>query len=51
MVFLKNFKDKIGSKYTPKITKLHHFKKNFGSMPPNPLTKRIDMHVFKSEKK
>ena len=40
MVFLKFFKDKIWSKYTPKRTKLHHLKKKFrgggGGMPPNP---------------
>ena len=34
---MKFFKDKILSKYTPKRTKLHHFKKiSRGSMPPNP---------------
>ena len=37
---MKNFKDKIESKYTPKRTKLHHFKKNsHGGMPPNPPSK------------
>ena len=35
-----NFEDKIGSKYTPKRTKLYHFKNIYrGSMPPNPPSK------------
>ena len=62
MVFLKFLKDKIWSKYMPKHTKLHHFKKfSLGGMPPNPPSKahgfamRImslrDMQISKSEKK
>ena len=40
MVIFEIFKDKIWSKYTPKRTKLHHFKKiSRGSMPPNPPSK------------
>ena len=43
MVIFKFFKDNIYTKYTkytPKRTKLHYFKKNFrGSMPPNPTSK------------
>ena len=39
---MKNFKDKIGSKYTPKRTKLHHLKKILGgACPRTPLAKRI----------
>ena len=36
MVILKFFKDKISSKYTPKGTKLHHFKKILGGHAPEP---------------
>ena len=41
--FFVNFEDKIVSKYTPKRTKLHHFK-NFlrgGGKPRTPLAKRM----------
>ena len=62
MVFFEKNKDKIGSKYTLKRTKLHRFKKfSRGSMPPNPpsnahgLAMRSmslrDMQIPKSEKK
>ena len=62
MVIIEIFKDKIWSKYTPKRTKLHHFKKfSRGSMPPNPPSKAHgfamrsmslrDMQISKSEKK
>ena len=54
---MKFLKDKIRSKYTPKRTKLHHFKKKF----PNPPSKAHgfalrsmslrDMQISKSEKK
>ena len=41
MVIFLILKDKIGSKYTQKLTKLHHLKKfSRGGMPPNPLTTR-----------
>ena len=37
MAFSEKNKDKIGSKYTLKRTKLHRFKKfSRGNMPPNP---------------
>ena len=44
------------SKFDPNIhqkrTKLHNFKKiSRGSMPPNPLPKRGDMQISKSQKK
>ena len=40
MIILEKFKDKIGSKYTPKRTNLHHYKKICpGGMPPNRLSK------------
>ena len=39
---MKYFKDKIGSKYTPKRTKLHHFEKiSRGGHAPNPIAKQI----------
>ena len=50
----KIFKDKIGSKYTPKRTKLHHFKKisrGGGACPQIPLEKRMASQISKSEKK
>ena len=44
MAFSEKNKDKIGSKYTLKRTKLHRFKKfSRGSMPPNP---PINAHGF-----
>ena len=48
-----NFKNKIGSKYTPKRTKLHHFKKiSRGACPRTPAQHMslCDMQVSKSEK-
>ena len=49
---MKNFKDKIGSKYTPKRTIKKYSR---GSMPPNPLCKAhgfaSGMQISKSEKK
>ena len=48
MTFLKNyFFDKYLAKlkYSLKRTKLHHFKKiSWGSMPPNPPSKRVASH-------
>ena len=62
MAFFEKNKDKIGSKYTLKRTKLHHFKKfSRGNMPPNPPSNAHgfamrsmslrDMQIPKSEKK
>ena len=59
---MKKFKNKIGSKYTPKRTKLHHFR-NFSRrvLPPNTPSKAhgfamrsmslCDMQISKSRKK
>ena len=41
-MFLQKKNYKILAKYSPKRTKLHHFKIFFrGSMPPNPPSKRV----------
>ena len=41
------FFNKILAKYSPKRTKLRHFKKNSrGSMPPNPRSKRVASSTF-----
>ena len=41
MIFLDFLKVKKSRKYAPKRTKLHHSKKNSGSMLPNPPSKRM----------
>ena len=41
------FFDKILAKYSPKRTKLHHFKKNSReSMPPNSPSKRMALQIL-----
>ena len=47
---MKNFKDKIGSKYTTKRTKLQHFKK-ISPEPPYQSAWLCHAQIFKYEKK